>query len=207
MLAAGFAGYYAMTGMYAPLMVHEHRLDTRAIAALVAAFNVGFLAGGVTWGTLASRRGLVVAIAAPALLMAISAPLYVGAVPALLGLGAFLGGFLGGGHSGTTPLLLATLFPPEVRARATGFVYHAGAFAAAFVPFGIAAFAERSGTSLATTIAVVVAASEVLVVWAVAGGLRPLLEPSDRQSPIARSSVGSVARSGTTISRPESGGS
>jgi MFS transporter, SHS family, lactate transporter len=207
MLAAGFGGYYAMTGMYSPLLAREHQLDTRAIAALVAAFNVGMLAGGAAWGAVASRRGLVTAIAVPALLMALSAPLYVGAAPTLLGVGAFLGGFLGGGHSGTTPLLLATLFPPQVRARAVGLVYHAGAFAAAFIPFGIAAFAERFGTSLAVTIAVVVAACELLVGMAVTGGLRPLLgQPLEDQSPTARNSVGIAARSGTTISRIDSGG-
>jgi MFS transporter, SHS family, lactate transporter len=208
MLAAGFGGYYGMTGMYSPLLAHEHGLDTRGIAALVALFNIGMLAGGAVWGTLASRRGLVAAITIPALLMSVAAPLYVGMLPTLLGLGAFLGGFLGGGHSGTTPLLLATLFPPEVRARAVGFVYHAGAFAAAFVPFGIAAFAQRSGTSLAATIALVVAVCELLVVIAVAGGLRPLLAqpPLDDYMPMARNNVPSAARSGTTISRPESGG-
>ena len=207
MLAAGFGGYYAMTGVYSPMLAREHQLDTRAIAALVAAFNVGMLAGGAAWGALASRRGLVPAIALPALLMAVSAPLYVGAAPALLGVGAFLGGLLGAGHSGTTPLLLATLFPPEVRARAVGFVYHAAAFAAAFVPFGIAAFAQRSATSLAATIATVVALCEVLVALAAVGGLRPLLtRPADAQSPIARNSAGSAPQSGTTINRPDSGG-
>jgi hypothetical protein len=68
--------------------------------------------------------------------------------PVRLGVGAFLGGALGAGYSGVTPLLLTSLFPAELRARAVGLVYHVGAFGAAFVPMGMAAFAETTGTGL-----------------------------------------------------------
>jgi SHS family lactate transporter-like MFS transporter len=70
----------------------------------------------------------------------------------LLGVGAFLGGALGVGYSGVTPVLTTSLFPAHVRARAIGIVYHAGALLAAFVPWAIGMIVETTGLSLATTI-------------------------------------------------------
>ena len=77
-------------------------------------------------------------------------PLYVGwnpGTPALV-VGAILGGALGVGYSGVTPVLTTSLFPEHVRARAIGLVYHVGAFVAAFVPSLIPQLTKWTGWPL-----------------------------------------------------------
>jgi SHS family lactate transporter-like MFS transporter len=162
-MAFGFGAYYALTGLY-PTLLHEHGFDAAGVARCVALFNLGMLAGAVVCGVLATRLGVALAVAVPALLSLPFLPLYVGAAPAFLGLGAVLGGALGAGFSGITPLFLTGLFPAELRARAVGIVYHAGAFAAAFVPTGLAALADH-GVPLATAIAVVAGVCEAGLVF------------------------------------------
>lgn len=154
-MALGFGGYYGLTGLYPTLLQKDLAHGPAQVALYVSLFNVGMMIGAITCGVVAARRGVVVAIVIPALLVLPTLPLYIGASPGLLGLGAVLGGAFGAGPSGVTPLLLTSLFPPHVRARAVGLVYHVGAFAAAFVPTAVAALAERGGLSLARSIAYV----------------------------------------------------
>jgi SHS family lactate transporter-like MFS transporter len=149
-MGLGFGAYYGLTGMY-PTLLTDAGLDPVALARLVALFNVGMLVGSVLCGSLASRVGVARAVAVPALLSLVFLPLYVGWRPSLLWLGALGGGAFGAGFCGITPLFLTSLFPAEIRARAVGIVYHAGAFLAAFVPTGVAALSER-GLPLSTAI-------------------------------------------------------
>jgi SHS family lactate transporter-like MFS transporter len=102
----------------------------------------------------------VKALTIPALLMVPALPLYVGVVPVALPIGAFLGGLLGVGYSGVTPVLTTSLFPGHVRARAIGIVYHAGALFAAFVPTVIG---ELSKTSLKISGSIAVVAGAGLI--------------------------------------------
>ncbi len=190
MLAAGFCGYYALTGAYAPLLGKQFGFALPEVAFHVALFNVGMLVGAVCCGAWAARLsppeqedvGATAesgsfrakwAIAVPAFLMALVAPLYVGAIPSLLALGAFLGGAFGGGHSGVTPLLLSSLFPAAIRARSMGLAYQLAAVPAAFVPMGIAALNTR-GVSWSAGIAAVVVLSELLVVALILSAPRTL---------------------------------
>lgn len=157
-LGLGFGAYYALTGLYTPLLKGTFHFDLAGVSWLVALFNVGMMVGAVGCGWLAMRFGVALALTVPALAMAVTAPLYVGAVPELLAVGAFLGGVFGAGSSGTTPVLLTSLFPAHLRARSVGLVYHLGAAPAAFVPLGIAALNERAGVSLPLAIGGVVVA-------------------------------------------------
>ncbi|MBZ0236715.1 MAG: hypothetical protein K8M05_30585, partial [Deltaproteobacteria bacterium] len=109
----------------------------------------------------ARRHGVRWAVAAPALASVLVLPLYVGLVPGALGVGAFLGGALGVGFCGVTPLLLTEMFPAEVRARCVGLSYHLGAVAAAFVVLVVPALHEHAHVPLAVAIAVVTAILEV----------------------------------------------
>ncbi|MDQ3266387.1 MAG: MFS transporter [Myxococcota bacterium] len=161
-LALGFAGYYGLTALYPTLLQTRLGLDAHGVANLVAWFNLGMMAGGIASGALASRRSAALAIGLFAFLTVPALPLYLGMVPLGLGLGAFLAGLTGAGHSGVTPYLLHSLFPEEVRARCTGLAYHLGAFAAAFVPFGVAALSQR--IPMENAILWMVAISELLLV-------------------------------------------
>lgn len=164
LLWAGFSAYYGLTGMYPTMLKTELMLDSAGVARVIALFNVGMMVGAIACGTLASKRGIPTALTVFALLCLPALPLYVGLVPGSLAIGAFLGGALGGGYSGVTPLLLTGLFPADVRARCVGIVYHVGAFGAAFVPMGIAAASAAQGWTLALTIAGVVAVFQLVLV-------------------------------------------
>ena len=98
---------------------------------------------------------MIAALVTPALLAVPILPLYIGSAPGLLPLGALLGGALGVGYSGVTPVLTTSLFPEHVRARAIGIVYHSGALLAAFVPTAVPWLAKETGMSLGHTIGIV----------------------------------------------------
>jgi SHS family lactate transporter-like MFS transporter len=174
-MAFGFGVYYALSGLY-PTLLDELGLDAHALAGLVALFNVGMLAGSIGCGVLASRIGVTRAVIVSALVALPILPLYVGAARPLLWLGALLGGAAGVGFAGITPLLLTSLFPAEIRARAVGVVYHVGAFFAAFVPTGIAALSEH-GVPLERAILV---AAGVCLVGMVAVLLVPIHAPLEK---------------------------
>jgi SHS family lactate transporter-like MFS transporter len=156
----GFGVYYALSGVY-PAMLAGRGLDASQIGGVLVVFNLGMLVGSIVCGVLAQRRGPLVAIALPALAMLPLLPLYVGAVPGALHLGAFLGGAVGVGFCGTVPAMLTGLFPTAVRGRAVGIVYHAGAFAAAFVPLVVTALAEHTALGLPGAIALVAGVLEL----------------------------------------------
>lgn len=170
-LALGFAGYYAASGLYATFLLTERGFDAGGVARAVSLFNLGMMGGAIASGALASRIGprwaigLFAALAVPAL------PLFVSTDHRALMAGGLLVGLFAAGHSGVTPYLLHALFPAEVRGRCIGLAYHLGAFASAFVPLWVAAYAERTDATFATSIALTIAVSEVLVVAALL--LRP----------------------------------
>lgn len=162
-MTLGFAVYYGMTANYQGLMTGELGLQPVAAFHHHMVFNVGMLVGVILAGWVANRYGVIVALVAPALLMVPCVPLFVGGVDGFLMVGAFLGGCLGAGYSGVTPVLTTSLFPEHVRGRAIGFVYHAGALFAAFIPTLIPFVAGRTGTSIGTTMGITIAIALVVM--------------------------------------------
>lgn len=163
-LAAGFCGYYALTGTYAVLLQDSFSQTLPQVSWHVALFNVGMLVGAAACGALAMKKGVPLAVGLAAGLMVVATPLYVGAMPAWLAVGAFAGGVFGAGSSGTTPLLLTSLFPTAVRARAVGLAYQLGAVPAAFVPMAIAALSSAKILSLQESMALASVAAQTLVI-------------------------------------------
>ena len=154
-MGLGFLVYYGLTSSYVPMLVGEHGLSPSAAWLDVILFNLGMLVGVIAAGWVANRYGIIVALVTPALLMVPALPLYVGAVPELLPLGAILGGALGVGYSGVTPVLTTSLFPDHVRGRAIALVYHVGAMIGAFAPSAISQLAAGTELLLSTAIALV----------------------------------------------------
>lgn len=164
-MALGFVVYYGM--VTTQIGVHFEVANCGKNAACLKTtmdhawmsqiwFNVGMLIGVIGAGWVANRFGVITALVVPALLMVPAMPLYVGMSPGLLTVGAFLGGALGVGYSGVTPVLTTSLFPAHVRARAIGVVYHVGALLAAFVPTLIPWLSKTAHMSLANTVLIVV---------------------------------------------------
>jgi SHS family lactate transporter-like MFS transporter len=172
LMALGFAVYYGLTGLYPALLEKELGLDAAQRATYVSLFNIAMLGGAVVCGWLATRAGPRVAIGAPAALMILCLPLYLGTQPGVLWLGALMGGAFGAGFCGVTPVLLTSLFPAQVRARSVGFAYHAGAFAAAFVPMGTAALSDYAHLSLGWSIGLVSGISLLALIGALFVPLR-----------------------------------
>jgi len=172
LLALAFGGYYALFGLYPTMLQKELGFTVVTQASLVSAFNVGMLLGALACGAVAARWDVRWALAVPSALVVLAVPLYVGwAGVAWLTPGALLAGLFGAGTSGVTPLLLTRLFPTQVRARAMGLAYHAGAFAAAFVPVGLALASKELGVSLGVVIAAGAIACEVgVVAWVLSSG-------------------------------------
>jgi len=159
--AASFGIYYGLTGLWPALLTSELRLPPAEVARLVILFNLGMMVGAIAWGSLAARKGVVLALTVPIVALLPALPLYVGAVPGALAVGALLAGATGAGISGVTPLLLTSLFPASVRARAVGIVYHVGALLAAGTPTLVAALAA-GGRPLSLAMGGVVAGSALL---------------------------------------------
>ncbi len=152
-MGLGFLVYYGLVSSYG--LMHVELGEAGSVTIDVMMFNAGMLVGVVCSGAIANRFGVIAALVTPALLMVPALPLYVGAVPALLPIGAFLGGALGVGYSGVTPVLTTSLFPEHVRGRAIGIVYHVGAMIGALAPVTVTQLAD-TGLGLPWSIALVV---------------------------------------------------
>ena len=171
-MGCGFGAYYGLTGLY-PTLLDGLGHSPAEIAHYVTLFNLGMMGGAIVTGILAAKKGVARAVAVPALASLPFLPLYVGAVPSLLGVGAFLGGGLAVGFTGVTPLFLTELFPPEVRARAVGVVYHVGALFAAFVPSAMAFLVQHAHVPLPRAILAIAVLCEIgLVAMFTADGSR-----------------------------------
>lgn len=166
-MALGFIVYYGLQTHYATMLITQRGFRPQQAFVHVILFNLGMLAGVIATGVIASRRGVIVALVLPATLMIPALPLFLGQVHGLSWLGAVLGGALGVGYSGVTPVLLTGLFDDRVRARAIGLVYHVGALIAAFVPTLIPELAARTSLSLAGAMGVVVGLGLAAMVGAV----------------------------------------
>ena len=172
-MALGFIVYYGLVTHFGAVHFEVAacaKTDLHCLATVGAQakidqiwFNVGMLVGVVAAGWVANRYGVIAALVTPALLMVPALPLYVGMAPGVWVLGAFLGGALGVGYSGVTPVLTTSLFPAHCRARAIGIVYHVGALIAAFVPTFIPWIAKESGMTLGMTMMIVVGAGLILM--------------------------------------------
>ena len=163
-MSLGFIVYYGLQTHYATMLIGQRGFSPQDAYLHVILFNLGMLAGVIAAGVVASRRGVVVALVVPAALMIPALPLFLGQVDGMSWIGAVLGGALGVGYSGVTPVLLTGLFDDRVRARAIGLVYHVGALIAAFVPSLVPELAARAGLSLAGAMGVVVGLGLALLV-------------------------------------------
>jgi MFS transporter, SHS family, lactate transporter len=158
----GFAIYYGMSAIYPTMLVRELGYTPKQVAVQVSLFNLGMLGGTALIGYIAGRFGLAWGFLVSSAGMLPILPLYVGWVPALLPAAAVMGGAIGLGIAGISPLLLTSIFPASVRARAVGAVYHVGAFTGALMPTLIALLGEH-GLTLSNSILVVCITCELLV--------------------------------------------
>ncbi len=183
-MALGFVVYYGMVTSHLGLYLEAGRTVADGWRGQIW-FNVGMLVGVVGAGWVAARFGVITALVAPALLMVPALPLFAGSVPSAMPIGALLGGMLGVGYSGVTPVLTTSLFAPHVRARAIGIVYHCGALLAAFVPTLIPWLVSSTGMSLRTIVMIVVGGGLVLMSVAVLALRSSITIPAEQRDDVA----------------------
>ena len=127
-MAAAFCVYYSIWALFATYLQKELKWTPAMVAVPLFWANIVVFLGNMIWGIVADRYGRRPAIYVPALLAILVTPLYLWTEnPTLIVGGFILQGVFGGAIYGQNPSYLCERFPTEVRATASGFVYHQGA--------------------------------------------------------------------------------
>jgi SHS family lactate transporter-like MFS transporter len=143
-MASGFVIYYSVYGMFATHLQKDLHLGAGMVAMPIAMANlVAFLASGF-WGYVADVLGRRWAMIIPAAIGALVTPFYLfpDSYPMVAGAFILQGAFLGAIY-GQNPSYLSERFPTEVRATASGFVYHQGAIFGGFIAPILSYFANE----------------------------------------------------------------
>lgn len=132
--------------LYPTFLQKQRGLSAHTVGLVAVVYNLGALAGGLSFGALSERFGRRRAIAGAALLTLPMIPLWVLAPsPALLALGAFLLQFMVQGAWGTVPAHLNELSPKSVRGTFPGLAYQLGNLLASGAATLQATIAESRG--------------------------------------------------------------
>ena len=128
-MASAFVVGYSVGGLFPTYLQKDLHLSPGLVALPVMLQSIVFFLSGSVYGWLADRFGRRWAIIIPALLTIPVAPLYLLTHDYAMIVVFFTlqGAFGGGGMHTLYPAYLAERFPTEVRATASGFVYHQGA--------------------------------------------------------------------------------
>ncbi len=120
--------------LYPTFLQAQRGFDVATTATIAIVFNLGALAGGITFGSLSERVGRRRAIATAAVLVLPAIPMWAYSTSAAwLAVGAFVMQFMVQGAWGVVPAHLNELSPPSVRAILPGFAYQLGNLAMAMM--------------------------------------------------------------------------
>lgn len=127
-MAAAFCVYYSIWALFSSYLQKELNWTPLMVATPLFWANIVVFAGSCMWGFVADRWGRRWAIIIPAAIAIFVTPLYLWTRdPTLIVVGFIVQGLFGGSIYGQNPSYLSERFPTEVRATASGFVYHQGA--------------------------------------------------------------------------------
>ena len=128
-MASAFVIGYSIGGLFPTYLQKDVGLSAGYVALPVLLQSLVFFLSSALWGFMADRVGRRWAILIPALLTIPVAPLYLMTdnYAMIVVFFALQGAFGGGGMHVQYPAYLSERFPTEVRATASGFVYHQGA--------------------------------------------------------------------------------
>jgi SHS family lactate transporter-like MFS transporter len=144
-----FIIYVSITALFATHLQKDLNLSPSLVATpLVLANGFAFVAFGF-WGMLSDRLGRRWSMIIPTLISILITPIYLlsSDLPIIV-VGFTMQGMFGLALYGQNPAYLAERFPTEVRATASGFVYHFGAFIAGFTPPILTWIAANYGVGL-----------------------------------------------------------
>ena len=171
-MASAFIVGYSVGGMFPTYLQKDLQLSPALVALPVMLQSIVFFLSGSFWGMVADRVGRRIAIIIPALLTIPIAPLYLwtGDYAMIVLFFTVQGAFGGGGMHTLYPAALAERFPTEVRATASGFVYHQGAIFGGLTAPVITFFAVNWQWGFATPMLIGTVISALSVAAAVACG-------------------------------------
>ena len=171
-MASAFIVGYSVGGMFPTYLQKDLQLSPALVALPVMLQSIVFFLSGSFWGMVADRVGRRIAIIIPALLTIPVAPLYLltGDYTMIVVWFTVQGAFGGGGMHTLYPAYLSERFPTEVRATASGFVYHQGAIFGGLTAPVITYFAVNWHTGFAIPMLVGTVLASISVALAVMAG-------------------------------------
>lgn len=160
LLMTGFNAFsHGTQDLYPTFLQKDHGFSAQLTGGIAILYNIGALAGGMTFGSLSERIGRKKAIILAALLSLPAIPLYALSHSVwTLAAGAFVMQFMVQGAWGVVPAWLSELSPGPVRATFPGLAYQLGNLLASWNAVIQTRAAERVGglgVVLAVTVAIV----------------------------------------------------
>jgi MFS transporter, SHS family, lactate transporter len=127
-MGASFCVYYSIWALFSTYLQKELNWTPLMVATPLFWANIVVFAGNSIWGLVADRWGRRPAIIVPSAIAILITPLYLWTKDPYWIIAGFIAqGIFGGSIYGQNPSYLSERFPTEVRATASGFVYHQGA--------------------------------------------------------------------------------
>ncbi len=127
-MGSAFCVYYSIWALFSAYLQKELNWTPLMVATPLFWANIVVFAGSAVWGVVADKWGRRPGIIIPATIAIFITPLYLwNHDPNWIIWGFILQGLFGGSIYGQNPSYLSERFPTEVRATASGFVYHQGA--------------------------------------------------------------------------------
>jgi len=167
-MAAAFCVYYSIWALFSSYLQKELHWTPLMVATPLFWANIVVFAGSCMWGVVADRWGRRWAIIIPAALAILVTPLYLWTQdPTLIIVGFIAQGLFGGSIYGQNPSYLSERFPTEVRATASGFVYHQGAIWGGLIAPVLTYFAIEMKMGFAMPMLISTTVSLVVVIIAV----------------------------------------
>lgn len=143
-MASAFCVYYSIWALFPTYLQRELHWTPAQVFYPVFFANLIVFGGNAVWGIVADKWGRRPGIFVPAIVGIFVTPLYLYTKdPTWIIAGFVLQGFFAGAIYGQNPSYLCERFPTEVRATASGFVYHQGAIFGGFMAPVLSYFANE----------------------------------------------------------------
>ncbi len=170
LLMTGFNFFsHGTQDLYPTFLQVQQGFSPATVSIIAVVYNIGAIAGSLSFGHLSEHIGRRRAIVLAALLAIPVIPLWVFAgSPLWFAVGSFLMQFMVQSAWGIIPVHLNELSPPEVRGTFPGFVYQLGNLMASVNATIQSGYAADHGNDYATALAIVAAAAAIaiaLLVW------------------------------------------
>jgi MFS transporter, SHS family, lactate transporter len=164
-MASAFCVYYSIWALFPTYLQRELHWTPAQVFVPIFFANIIVFAGSALWGFVADKWGRRPAIYIPAIIGIFVTPLYLFTQdPTWVVVGFVLQGLFAGSIYGQNPSYLCERFPTEVRATASGFVYHQGAIWGGLVAPVLSYFANEMHMGYALPMMISTMGFSVLVV-------------------------------------------